>query len=265
MKSLLFKFTITLGIQIVIFTLLFVLFSFNNHASAQVKIGDNPSTIDNSSALELESTDKGFLIPRMTRIQRQAISSPATALMVYQTDSSAGFYYYNGTDWETLLADTLEYREGGRNLNVVGKGTGSTKTTTIIVDNTVGEQFDIGDELYFDVSDPIDYAGGDISINVDFISMGAESGKTVRWKVDYKIHQPFTIVSGSSGIIDSGDMSLSSTQYDEQDFVFTIPASELVGAEAIHFKLIRATIGAGSNPATDPAVLHCNVRYNSVR
>jgi hypothetical protein len=49
--------------------------------------------------LDVKSTDKGILIPRMTAAQRGAIASPATGLMVYQTDATAGFYYYDGTAW----------------------------------------------------------------------------------------------------------------------------------------------------------------------
>lgn len=240
-------------------------FSFGNESIAQVKIGDNPATINNSSLLELESTDKGILIPRMTSAQRNAISSPTMGLLVFQSDSTSGFYYYNGTAWEIIISDVSKTYTGGRDLNVVGKGVGSTKTTTVLVDNTVGEQFSIGDELYFDVADPVDYVGGDLLVYFDFISMGAETGKTIRWNLEYKIHMSGTVVSGTTGILDSGDLALDPTQYMEQDIVFTIPESELVGAEAIHFKLIRVDIGTGSDPATHPSVLHCNVRYNSFR
>jgi hypothetical protein len=42
----------------------------------------------------------GLLVPRMTETQRDAISPAATGLMIYQTDGTAGFYYYNGSSWE---------------------------------------------------------------------------------------------------------------------------------------------------------------------
>ena len=66
--------------------------------SAQVGIGT--TTPDASSALDITSTTKGLLIPRMTNVQRDAISSPAIGLMIYQTDGTVGFYYYNGSSWE---------------------------------------------------------------------------------------------------------------------------------------------------------------------
>lgn len=52
-----------------------------------------------SSLLEVVSTTKGILIPRMTATQKTAIVSPATGLLIYQTNSQPGFYYYNGTAW----------------------------------------------------------------------------------------------------------------------------------------------------------------------
>jgi hypothetical protein len=62
---------------------------------AQTGIG---TTAPNASAkLEIASTDKGLLIPRMTSAQRGLISLPANGLLVYQTDGVIGFYVNAGT------------------------------------------------------------------------------------------------------------------------------------------------------------------------
>lgn len=66
--------------------------------SAQ-NVGIGTSTPNSSALLDLTSTEKGLLIPRMTASDKSAISSPATSLMIYQTDGVAGFYYYNGLSW----------------------------------------------------------------------------------------------------------------------------------------------------------------------
>ncbi len=55
-----------------------------------------------SSLLEIKSTKKGLLIPRMTIKQRNAITAPATGLLIYQTNSTPGFYYYDGSAWQAV-------------------------------------------------------------------------------------------------------------------------------------------------------------------
>ena len=67
-----------------------------------LKLVINTNTPDASSALEIESTTGGILIPRMTETQRDAIVSPASGLMIYQTDQDFGFYFYNGTQWTSV-------------------------------------------------------------------------------------------------------------------------------------------------------------------
>ena len=68
------------------------------HSSkAQVKIGDNPQTIDAASVLELESTDKVLVITRVNTLQMNAIV-PLQGAMVYNTDVQS-VHYFNGTEW----------------------------------------------------------------------------------------------------------------------------------------------------------------------
>ena len=69
-------------------------------ATTYAQIGINNETPDASAALDITSTTAGFLMPRMTETQRDDINPAATGLMIYQTDGTAGFYYYNGSSWE---------------------------------------------------------------------------------------------------------------------------------------------------------------------
>ena len=75
--------------------------------SAQVGIGT--TTPDASAALDITSTTEGLLMPRMTEAQRIVISSPASGLMIYQTDGTVGFYYYNGSSWSEVAATSKTY------------------------------------------------------------------------------------------------------------------------------------------------------------
>jgi hypothetical protein len=79
------------------FTPLLLLFLFSINSFSQVGIGT--VTPHESSVLDIASTTAGLLAPRMTAAQKTAIATPATGLLIYQTDGTAGFYYYNGTAW----------------------------------------------------------------------------------------------------------------------------------------------------------------------
>ena len=73
-------------------------------ASTYAQVGIGTTTPDPSAALDITSTTKGLLIPRMLAAARTAIDTPATGLMVFQTDGAAGFYYYNGSSWVAITA-----------------------------------------------------------------------------------------------------------------------------------------------------------------
>lgn len=64
--------------------------------------GIGTTTPNVSSLLEMVSSSKGLLIPRMTMAQRNAIASPATGLLIFQINSTPGFYFYTGSAWAPL-------------------------------------------------------------------------------------------------------------------------------------------------------------------
>lgn len=70
---------------------------------AQVGIGT--TTPDPSAALDISASDKGFLLPRMTTVQREAIVSPATSLTVFDTDTN--------TFWSYIASTWIESVQGG--------------------------------------------------------------------------------------------------------------------------------------------------------
>jgi hypothetical protein len=78
--------------------LLIVLFCLPVAALAQQNVGINTTTPDSTAVLHLEATDKGFLPPRLTRTQRDAINNPATGLVIFNNTDST-FEYFNGTCW----------------------------------------------------------------------------------------------------------------------------------------------------------------------
>lgn len=116
------------------FNIILVLSTFKSFG--QTAIG---TTSPNASAkLEIASTDKGLLIPRMTSAQRTAIATPANGLLVFQTDGVAGFYVNTGTsasptwtrvnmDW-TRIGNDIAYTAG--NISTTGTLTGGNSSTS---------------------------------------------------------------------------------------------------------------------------------------
>ncbi len=107
------------------YLLLVVLFLFTTNSSfAQVGINDDNSSPDASSMLDVKSTDKGILVPRMNTTQRTNISSPATGLLVYDTSVNS-FWYFNGTTWVDLSENTDAYWEISSGTNITNTNEGN--------------------------------------------------------------------------------------------------------------------------------------------
>ena len=100
-----------------ILTLIFVIQFVTNIYSQSVSINTDGSAAHASAMLDIKSTNKGILIPRMTQAQRVAIVSPGNGLMVYQTDGTIGFYYYQA-GWKTFGADNLGNHIATQNLQL---------------------------------------------------------------------------------------------------------------------------------------------------
>jgi len=77
----------------------------NNILPSTGPMGVGTARPDTTSALlAVESVTQGVLIPRMTAAQRGAIGSPAGGLLVFQTNSDPGFYFYNGSAWQQIAS-----------------------------------------------------------------------------------------------------------------------------------------------------------------
>ena len=84
------------------FFILFFSFCLVTATNAQsVSVNTDGTTADASAILDVKSTTKGVLVPRVTTAQRGAIVSPANGLLVYDTDVKS-FWYYNGTVWTNI-------------------------------------------------------------------------------------------------------------------------------------------------------------------
>jgi hypothetical protein len=80
---------------------LFFIFCSVSVVSAQ-SVGINTLSPDASAALDITSTTQGFLPPRLTKIERNAIAAPATGLVVWCTNCGVAgeLQFFNGTAWK---------------------------------------------------------------------------------------------------------------------------------------------------------------------
>jgi hypothetical protein len=76
-------------------------------------VGIGTTNPDQSAALEISSTSKGLLMPRMPLQKRLEIQNPAKGLIVYQTDMLTGFYYFDGVQWKSLNENISEKSVSG--------------------------------------------------------------------------------------------------------------------------------------------------------
>lgn len=108
------------------YALLITVLVSTNLIAQSVSVNTTGTAPDGSSMLDVQSNNKGFLVPRMTAAQRQGISSPATGLLVYQTDGTQGFYYNQGTssvpNW-TQIAAATQGDAVAATFNLVNSGT----------------------------------------------------------------------------------------------------------------------------------------------
>jgi sugar lactone lactonase YvrE len=115
-----------------IFILLIVFLSFKTAIAQSVGIGT--STPDPSARLQISSSTQGFLLPTLSAAQRSAINNPATGLLVFQTDGTAGFYYFGGAGWINLTSGHDPNHQGidlsrhyGLTYTLAGKGDRGTE------------------------------------------------------------------------------------------------------------------------------------------
>jgi hypothetical protein len=110
--------------------IVFILSGFTLAANAQsVAINTTGSAANNSAMLDISSTNKGFLSPRMTTAQRTAIVSPADGLLVFDTDTKT-FWYFSNT-WKEINLNG----GGGGSFSLPYAGTGSNPTKLFSISN----------------------------------------------------------------------------------------------------------------------------------
>lgn len=189
--------------QILISFSFFVVFCSNTFAQS---VGINTNTPNASAALDVVSSTQGVLVPRMTAAQRGIIASPATGLLVYQTDATAGFYFYNGSAWTSLSGGGATYT-AGTGINIAGN----------VISNT----------------------GDNDNSSTNEIELPAQTGNSGKYLTTNGTTSSWATVSGGGGASFYGDGSAAGlTISSNTDWVTTSPGANL--------QFSSLTINAGS-------------------
>ncbi|MES2774123.1 MAG: hypothetical protein V4722_08055 [Bacteroidota bacterium] len=91
-----------------LFSLFITLLFFSSITTAQQSVGIGTTNPNASAVLDIRSTTKGILIPRMGNQQRADILNPAAGLIVYDIDFGE-FFYFNGSEWKKFLNENFDY------------------------------------------------------------------------------------------------------------------------------------------------------------
>jgi len=151
-------------------TFLFLTFLSFNLFSQGVSINTDGSNPDNSAILDVKSTSKGVLIPRMTQSERSSISTPSNGLMVYQTNGTSGFYFYDGSSWVRLATGTESLYTEGTGVDITNNVVTNTSPDQTVSLTSGGATTITGTYPNFTISSTDNNSGGTVT------SIGAGDG-----------------------------------------------------------------------------------------
>lgn len=125
--------------SIILISLITLLLGINLFSQG-VAINNDGTSADVSAMLDIKSTSSGVLIPRLTQAQRNAITSPASGLVIYQIDNNPGFYYNSGTPASPIW----------QRMAISGETVGGTGTATRIAFWDSSNSLSSNSNLYWD-------------------------------------------------------------------------------------------------------------------
>ena len=153
-------------------------FYFSSNSIAQsIAINSSGSDPDSTAMLDVQSTSKGILVPRLSTVQRQGISNPAEGLLVFDTGLMS-FVFYQGGLWVELVNATSGLRDADNDTRISVEETVDEDTIRFFVK---GSEFATMDGRTFQIGDDsnnliIGKGAGENSSTVNSIVIGRSAG-----------------------------------------------------------------------------------------
>jgi hypothetical protein len=217
-------------------TLIFLSFCATSVSAQSLAINTDGSTANSSALLDVKSTAKGMLIPRMSRAEKNAIASPATGLLIFQNGpDSIGFHYYDGTKWTWMLsnsnADSLAWRTNGNTgTNPANHFLGTTDNVPLILKTNNSEKLRVttAGELGIGTSTP-NSSYGYAKVEIASEGFGSPADLLIRNAANNAGYAPGLIFQHARGTlatpltVNNGDYlsAISTMNYDGSNYIIS--------------------------------------------
>lgn len=188
--------------------LLFFLLVTGISIQAQVAVNTDGTAPDNSAMLDVKSSTKGILAPRMTLAQRNTIINPATGLLIFQTDAGPGLYFNSGTPavpvWALVGFNAGQWLSNGSSiyysLGKVGIGISSPGANFQVAENGPGFTGSFGTPVNAYVSGTNVAIGDDNADAVLYVGQSTYNKGFVLWRYHSILTDAFFSVGTYDGL-----------------------------------------------------------------
>ena len=233
-------------------------------------VGIGTTTVEQSAILDVTSTDKGVLVPRLTTAQRIGVLTPAAGLLVYDSDYNS-FWYFDGNSWDELTKETNNTDEQTLSFNSpdLSISNGNTVDLSSLATND-GDWVLSGNNIYsgntgnvgiFNIAPiaPLHVGSGNTSTSIGFwdgsnhadidlllpgsaygsLIQGGDNGHLVIGIRDDEIKDAFSIVSGSGDFMTTDSLFDNVVLYAQADGNVGICTTEPVEKLDVNLSLIH--------------------------
>ncbi|MCX7861451.1 MAG: hypothetical protein N2449_00450 [Bacteroidales bacterium] len=156
---------------------------FLSQLIGQISLSTYDTIPDNSSLLDIQSNDKGILIPRLTSTQRDAISNPANALIIFNiTTQCFEAYHANSSSWRSFGCLNCQLPSGFNANNATNIYPNSFLSSWSVSMGAQGYYLDVATDITF-----TNFVPGYQNLNVGNVTSYVVTGLTCERTYYYRI------------------------------------------------------------------------------